>query len=122
MNRRLRILVVDDDQAMVELLDEWLGAEGFEVIHDHATAVDFGRGYDLAIVDVPFPRQGGIDRIAYLAGRCAKAPIIAVSATFFSGVACSGAIMQQLGVASVLPKPLSREVLLNVVRRLLVDS
>jgi len=44
-------------------------------------------------------------------------PILALSATFLSSVSCEGGCAKRLGVAGVLPKPLSRDALLAAVAR-----
>lgn len=121
MTRASRALVVDADRALVDLLDEWLGTLGIEVIHEDLAGADpaLGENYDMAIVDVPFPRHDGAGRIASVMKEHPATPILAVSAAFFPCVASCGAVARELGVACVLPKPLAREALLSAVRCLL---
>ncbi|MET0551759.1 MAG: HD domain-containing phosphohydrolase [Vicinamibacteria bacterium] len=63
MEPRARILVVDDFPQNVDLLREWLEAEGHEVrtAHDGAEAIAaaFERPPDLVIMDVTMPRMDG---------------------------------------------------------------
>lgn len=81
---------------------------------------DGARGrYDLVIVDVPFPRQGGLDLLRRVGNEHPNTPILALSPTFFGSIACAGAVARALGVASVLPKPVSREALISAARNLL---
>ena len=113
-----RILVVDDDPALIGLLEEWLAEHACVVASarsDHAAREPF----DLVLVDVPFPRQGGLALLQRIAGEHPGVPMLALSSTFFAGVECSGEVAHSLGVASVLPKPLAREALVSAVRKLL---
>ena len=119
VKRAPRALVVDADRVLADLLDEWLGPLGIEVIHECGGGPGSGENYDMAIVDVPFPRQDGAMRIASVVKAHPATPILAVSAAFFSCIASCGAVARELGVACVLPKPLAREALLDAVRRLL---
>jgi DNA-binding response OmpR family regulator len=113
--RTRRILVVDADRACVALLEQWLTDAGFEVVHD--AAVD--AALDSAIVDVPQPRSGGTRALRLVADRYPGTPILAVSSAFFPGIEHCTAAPRVLGVDAVLAKPMSREALLNQVRRLL---
>jgi DNA-binding response OmpR family regulator len=113
-----RILVVDADPALLGLLEEWLAGQRCQVLADggDAAAQDC---VDLAVVDVPFPRHGGLCQIKRVAERHPGVPILALSSNFFAGVASSGMAARALGVAAALPKPLSREALLAAVGKLL---
>lgn len=114
-----RVLVVDADCALSGLLAEWLDSEGCEVVQaagDDAVAAD---RFDLVIVDVPYPRQGAVDLIARITKRHPMTPILAMSSTFFGRIECCGPVARALGVACVLPTPLSRQVLVDAARRFL---
>jgi two-component system, OmpR family, response regulator len=120
-----RVLVIDADPALTALLDEWLCALGWSVVHGtggksvgESVDNDGGR-FDLLIVDVPYPRQGGVDLVARVAARHPKTPILALSSTFFAGIECHGPVAHALGVDCVLAKPARREALTNAVRNLL---
>jgi CheY-like chemotaxis protein len=95
------------------LLDEWLGGRGFEVFDDANAAAR--NGFDLIVVDVPFPRHGGLDLLKRVTAEYPDAPTIAVSSSFFADVRCDGALARELGVAGVLPKPLRRDALFAAV-------
>jgi CheY-like chemotaxis protein len=110
-----RVLVVDADRTTLELIEEWLAADGRRVVSDAAPA---GEPIDLAIVDIPYPRNGGVERLRQLSDTHPGVPILVMSATFFAGVACSGGCASALGAAGVLPKPITREALIGAVRRL----
>ena len=111
-----RVLVVDADDALYELIAEWLSAAGCEVT---AKAARPDARFDLIVVDVPFPRQGGLERLRHIAAEHPATPIVALSSTFFAGIGPNGAVARTLGVAAVLPKPVKREALLAAVENLI---
>lgn len=123
-NARRRVLIVDTDQPTFQLFEEWLEAEGIQAVDAHrngsATVADGARSYcDVALVDVPFPRDQGSSLLQAVAIEHPGTPILALSSAFFANVACSGPCARQLGVAGVLPKPVTREALIAAVRALL---
>jgi CheY-like chemotaxis protein len=114
-----RVLVVNVDTSLAGLLDEWLAPCGCEVVQ-HADDDDLAQhDLDIAVVDVPFPRQGGLALLQRIAAAHPGKPIVALSSTFFSGIECNGAVARALGVTTVLPMPVSREALTTAVRDLL---
>jgi len=112
-----RVLVIDGDRALTGLLDEWMCALGCTVVH--GAGGDADGHFQLVIVDVPYPRQGGVDLVARVAARHPQTPILALSSTFFAGVECRGPVARALGVDCVLPKPATRDALTTAVRNLL---
>jgi DNA-binding response OmpR family regulator len=108
------IRVLDADRTTLDLLHEWLTSAGFAVTGDG----DSGAAA-LTIVDVPFGRHGGRDVVQRVAAHYPGTPILALSPTFFSNVACGGQCARALGVAGVLPKPIARDTLIATVRNLL---
>jgi CheY-like chemotaxis protein len=135
-----RVLVIDADRALAGLLDEWLCSMGCSVTHGkgsashdpvngnggsagaNPTGVPTEDRYDLLIVDVPYPRQGGVDSVARLGAEHPKTPILALSSTFFAGIECCGPVARALGVACVLAKPASRAMVVKVVGNLLLPK
>jgi CheY-like chemotaxis protein len=105
-----RIRVLDADPALHGLLEEWLADEGCRVVeHDP----------DLVLFDLPLPRQAGANLARQLAARHPGKRLVALSSNFFAGVEANGAVARTLGVDAVLPKPLTREALIGVLRQLL---
>ena len=112
----IRILVADADCALYGLLEEWLAGSGYQLAGACSPDEAVHDGYDLIVVDVPFPRESS-DVLKELGREHPGTPIIALSSSFFPGVESSGALARELGVAAVLPKPLTREALLAVAQR-----
>ncbi|MGH9948547.1 MAG: response regulator, partial [Pyrinomonadaceae bacterium] len=58
-----RILIIDDDVELCELVSEYLTAEGFEIesVHSGDRGLETAKagGYDLAILDVMLPVMNG---------------------------------------------------------------
>jgi CheY-like chemotaxis protein len=117
-----RVLVVDDDEDVRQLLFTALGDEGYEV----ATAADGEealqavrhRRPNLILLDLMMPRVSGwtfTERYAKEPGP--HAPIIVITAV-------SGQVLRlpQQGVTRVIPKPFSVDALLRHVERALVRS
>ena len=116
--RRARALLVDVDPALATLVAEWLDAIGVDSAVPARTGFD-GCDADVVIVDVPYPRQEGARRLRELNAALPAPPILALWPTFFAGVAASGSVARELGVAGVLATPVRREALVAAVQRLL---
>lgn len=115
-----RVLAVDTDRALLGLLEEWLDLCGCEVVSDQDVNEVAREGrFTLVIVDVPHPRRGGVELLQRIAHDHPGTPIIALSSTFFPGIDSTGGVARTLGVACVLPKPVSRDSLVTAVRSLL---
>jgi len=113
-NGARRVLVVDADPALLGLLEAWLEGQGCCVVSEDVDEPP-GNAFDLAVVDVPFPRHCILSKLKGVAERYPGVPILALSSNFFASVAGTGLVASALGVAGVLPKPLSREALLAAV-------
>jgi len=110
--------VIDADDAWRVLLEQWLQDMGCEVVAP-AEGQAPAPAVDLVIVDLPFPRQGGVDLVKRITSRHPATPIVALSSNFFSRIECCGPVARNLGVNCVLPKPATREAIAAAVRRVL---
>jgi DNA-binding response OmpR family regulator len=109
-----RVLVVDADEPLAELLEQWLEADGRRAVRD-GTA-------ELVIVDLPNPRAGAAGVLGRLARERPGVPVLALSSNFLPGIESCGAVARWLGVAAALPKPVARDALLAVVGHLLSQT
>jgi len=114
-----RVRLVDADPTWRDLLGQWLATLGCTVVPEPASDAEAPPAADLVIVDVPFPRQGGVDLVRRVASQHPATPILALSTNFFSGIECCGPVARALGVECVLPKPATREALATAVRLVL---
>lgn len=111
-NRPLRILVVDDDPAMVGAITALVGTEGHQVItaYDGLTAVRRFREEhpDLVLLDLAMPGPDGFTVTGQIRA-AGEAPIIVVS-----GESSEGAKVKALGIGAddYLVKPFGRAELL----------
>ena len=118
---RRRVLVLESDRLIKQLLVEWLHMAGHETVcaSDPASAARVaGSGCDVLIADVPAPLTSARDAVARLARAVPGTPVIAMSADVLaSGPSASAAIARELGAAAVLVKPFSQDALLAAIHR-----
>ena len=120
VGRAAVVLLIDLEPALAALLGEWLAGTGVQTRALRAADVPgLNAAVDLIVVDIPFPRQGASPALQQLARARPGTPILALSSTFFTGVAAGGEVARQLGVAAVLAAPVGREAWLAAVARLL---
>jgi len=80
-----RVLLVDDEQCIRDVVSRFLQMAGFEVIcaNDGREAIDMvnrQRPFDLVVTDLLMPRISGMDLIRYLKDVHPDLPILAISA------------------------------------------
>lgn len=84
MSGRDRVLVVDDDPEIRDMLESTLGFSGFEVTvaADAATALNLTRAArpDVVIVDVMMPGADGFDFVGFLRSYDATLPVLFLTA------------------------------------------
>lgn len=114
-----RVLVLDSDALTQSMIAEWLDADGWQVLEPMPDGADRAeRDLSLVVLDLPFPRAGSMQALQAIRQDYPDVPLIVMSPTVFSNVGCSGACAEALGVDGILPKPVSRDVLLQAARRL----
>jgi CheY-like chemotaxis protein len=117
------LLVVDDDPAVRALFHQFLLRTGFRVMEaangSQALAAVRQGGVDLVITDLVMPEKEGIETIVEIHKNYPEVKIVAVSGAF-GGEYLKVASM--LGAAATLLKPVSEEVLVETVQRLLGDG
>ena len=122
----MRILVVDDEPAILAAVRVVLEAAGFEVSDapDGLAALRLCRtqSVDLVLCDVFMPNQDGLETISALRQQNPSVKIVAMSgggSVWTSGLLATA---QQLGASAVLHKPFSGKQLLAVIRQVLKSA
>ena len=121
--RRRRILVVDNDADMLDLIETLLSAKGYEVVTalDGPTAFSLiggGETIDLFLVDIRMPGMSGIEFFAKLKTMMVKPKLIFISA--FNDLAMGDAYSQ--GALGFIAKPFSNDEIIFNVEESLKDS
>jgi two-component system response regulator CpxR len=100
-----RILVVDDDVELCELVDQYLRSQGFQVdaVHDGTTGVEsaLAGGYALVILDVMLPGVRGFEALRQIRAKSAI-PVIMLTA---HGDDVDRIVGLEIGADDYLPKP-----------------
>lgn len=120
-----KILVVDDDRAIQQLLEVNLELEGYEVAKalDGVEALDMIGSFapDIVLLDIMMPRMDGREVLRRVKDNpeTADLPIIFLSARAQDMDVSLG---MELGAAAYLTKPFEPQDLLNTVRRVLAEA
>ena len=118
-----KILIVEDDQQMREMLKQYLESEEYEVIdsHDGSEAVKILRetNVDLIITDIIMPEIDGVGLIRNLRREYPNLNIIAISGgSRHIDPQNPLKIVEKLGVTHTFTKPFKLTELLGAVREL----
>ncbi len=117
-----RVLLVDDDEALCELLSEYLESEGFSVhsVHDGAQALEVAQQetWDAIILDVMLPGMNGFDVLKRLKPLI-DVPVLMLTAR---GDDTDTVVGLELGADDYVAKPTSPRVLVARLRALLRRS
>jgi two-component system response regulator HydG len=115
---RRRILVVDDDQAMCELLESDLSGRGFDVdwrvsAHDAFLALPSAE-YDVALTDLNMPDMSGIDLCERIVANRPDLPVVVITA--FGSLDTAVAALRA-GAYDFVTKPFDMELLALALKR-----
>jgi len=114
-----RILIVDDDTELCELLTEFLGGEGFDVdsVHDGTRGADrsLAGEYELVVLDVMLPGMNGFDVLRRIRS-VSNTPVIMLTAR---GEEVDRVVGLEIGADDYLPKPFSPRELVARMRAVL---
>jgi len=116
-----RVLLVDDDVAVVAALSEVLQGEGFKVIpasdgHDAIRNFKATGGVDIVLLDLRMPGLNGWETLDWFTWSRPLLPVIIITA-----LPDQQAAMEAAGVGALLEKPLDIPLLLETMRRLLSE-
>ncbi|MFH0899381.1 MAG: HD domain-containing phosphohydrolase [Pseudomonadota bacterium] len=113
-----RVLVVDDEQVIREILSDFLTLEGYVVktVEDGETALRELRlrPYDLVISDLKMPRLGGLELLERIASE--KLNVLTIIMTGFGTVETAIEAMKK-GAYDYILKPFKVEEVVHIVRR-----
>lgn len=114
-----RILVIDDDRELCELVKEYLEPEGFNVESVHEGQQGVGRAlsgeYALIVLDVMLPGLNGFDVLRQIRAR-SRTPALMLTAR---GQDVDRIVGLELGADDYLPKPFNPRELLARIRAVL---
>jgi two-component system, OmpR family, response regulator CpxR len=100
-----RILVVDDDVELCELVQQYLGSQGFHVdaVYDGTTGVaeSLSNSYDLVILDVMLPGIRGFEALRQIRAKSAV-PVVMLTA---HGEDVDRIVGLEIGADDYMPKP-----------------
>lgn len=115
----LRLLLVDDDAELCQLLREYLDPEGFEVTTAHTGPDGLGKAlsddFEAVILDVMLPDLGGLDVLRRIR-EVSRVPVLMLSAR---GEDSDRIVGLEIGADDYLPKPCNARELLARIRALL---
>jgi two-component system response regulator CpxR len=114
-----KVLVIDDDEELCDLVAEYLTVEGFETtaVHDGEAGLKaaLSGNYDLAILDVMMPKLNGFDVLRHLRERSGL-PVLMLTAR---GDDMERIVGLEIGADDYLPKPFNPRELVARLRAIL---
>jgi DNA-binding response OmpR family regulator len=117
--REARVLLVDDDRELCQMLTEYLNAEHFDVksVHDGGEALEVlqTNDFEILILDVMLPSVGGFDVLRKL-GASYQTPILMLTAR---GDDIDRIVGLELGADDYLSKPFNPRELVARIRAIL---
>lgn len=117
-----RILIIDDDEDLCDLVSEFLSVEGFEteMANDGKSGLEraLNEEFDLAILDVMLPKMNGFDVLRELR-KTSKLPVLMLTAR---GDDMERIVGLEIGADDYLPKPFNPRELAARIRAILRRS
>ncbi len=114
-----QILIIDDDEELCELLQEFLGPEGFNVqsVHDGAQGVQtvLSGAFDVVVLDIMLPGLNGLECLRRIRAQ-SNVPVLMLTA---KGDDVDRIVGLELGADDYLPKPCNPRELVARLRAIL---
>src|SRR5215213_9082746 len=114
-----KVLIIDDDEELCDLVSEYLTVEGFQTtaVHDGETGLEraLSGEYDLAILDVMLPKINGFDVLKNLREQSGL-PVMMLTAR---GDDMERIVGLEIGADDYLPKPFNPRELVARLRAIL---
>ncbi len=121
-----RILIIDDDRLILEMLMSFLRRAGYEVFGapngNAALKLHKANPADLIITDIIMPEKDGLETITDFRRLFPSVKVIAMSGGGKIGADDYLRIAKSLGARKVLQKPFDAKILLEAVGEILKDS
>jgi DNA-binding response OmpR family regulator len=118
-NSAARVLLVDDDEQLCEMLSEYLTADGFDVaaVHDGGSGVtEVSQGdYDVVVMDITMPVLDGFEALRRIRTTSAV-PVLMLTAR---GEELDRIVGLEIGADDYLPKPFNPRELVARLRAIL---
>ncbi len=118
-----KILVVDDEAAIREMLQDMLGREGHEVTTaengQHALSLFLEDQADIVITNILMPEKEGLETIRELREMCPGVKIIAMSGGGQLGTISYLDVARSFGAMETLTKPFTRQRLIDALHDVL---
>ena len=118
-SRRSRLIIIDDDRGLCELLIEFLRTEGFDVSMSHSAENGVHRvltePFDLVMLDVMLPGMNGFDALRKIRAE-SSVPVLMLTA---KGEDIDRIVGLELGADDYLPKPFNTRELLARIQAIL---
>ncbi|MBX3299038.1 MAG: response regulator transcription factor [Acidobacteria bacterium] len=117
-----KVLLIDDDEELCELVSEYLGVEGFDIdaVNDGESGLDraLSGEYAIAILDVMLPKMNGFDVLRALRAK-SSLPVLMLTAR---GDDMERIVGLEIGADDYLPKPFNPRELAARLRAILRRS
>jgi DNA-binding response OmpR family regulator len=121
-----KILVIDDDEQVLDMLYESLTRDGFDVLRasngEQGLRIYRQEPVDLIITDIIMPEKEGIETIIELRQDFPDVKIIAMSGGGRIGTKDYLHLAKIFGVQRTFTKPVAREQLLDAIKELLKEK
>lgn len=115
-----KILIVEDDLSLSEMVQELLEDEGFMVLAapsaERAKELIKTEKPSLALIDIILPGQGGMDLILDLHATNPDLKIVITSGKIDMNKSTFKVLAHQFGVIAILPKPFTVEELIDTIK------
>ena len=116
-----KILIVDDEQEIITILEEFLGRKGYDVLtalggNKAIESINSNIEIDLMVLDLKMPEVGGVEVLKELKNARLKIPVIILSGSI--GIGGTIDSLQRLGYGydDVLNKPVDLYELLDMIK------
>jgi DNA-binding NtrC family response regulator len=118
--QKKRLLIVDDENDLTELLSQILGGEGYEIATvadgDEAIAILGKQTFDAVLLDIMMPNRNGFDVLKYITKNHPATKTVMLTAYTDLKSAIEA---KQLGAADFITKPYKLQTILSTLQRVL---